>query len=81
MTEYIYQRELINGTWNIDNYDRVDGEGNQIHLAKEVETSIPDKVFKLCCNGSEAKFIFTTELDANEQTTLGNTVTAHKNNT
>lgn len=81
MAEYIYTRELINGCYNINNVQRVDGEGNQIHFAKEVEDVLPGKSFKLICNDAEAKFIFTEDLSSGEQTTLANTVTAHKNNT
>jgi len=82
MPEYIYTREQNGGgEWNIDNPARVDGEGNQIHLAKEVEIALPGKAFKLFCDETQARFVFDEALTTEEETTLGDTVAAHKANT
>ena len=83
MADYIYAREATVGgvNYNVENPERVDGSSNQIRLAQEVETALPGKTFKLRCNGTEVKFIFDIALSAGEETTLTNTVTAHKNNT
>lgn len=80
MADYIYERESVNGSWNINNSIRVDGESKQINIAKEVEVAIPGKLFKVCCNASEAKFIFDEELTSAEQTILDTIVNTHKNN-
>ena len=83
MAEYIYVREdSIGGVnYNIENPERLDGESKQIRLAQEVEAALPGKTFKLRCDGSEVKFVFDVALSGGEETTLTNTVTAHKNNT
>ena len=79
--DYIYDREIVNGKYNIENPLRVDEYGYQIRLAKEVEIDLPGIGFRLVCNGKEAKFIFEKALTTNQQTTLDNVVAAHKDNT
>lgn len=81
MAEYIYTRDLVSGSYNIENPARVDEGGDQIHLAKEVSDALPGKTFKMICMGTEVKFDFDIALDSGEQTTISNIVTAHKNNT
>jgi len=78
---YFYTREKVDGVYDINNPAREDGEGNRLYLAQEVKTALPGTIFKLICSGAEAKFIFTTELSGADETTLTNTVNAHKNNT
>jgi len=85
MTDYEYTREKLTsgphaGAWDIDNPDRVDEE-KQIHLAKEVETAIPGRKFRLVCADTLATFIFATTLTSEQETTLTTTVNNHKNNT
>ena len=80
MVEYEYTRELVNGVWNINNPERKDTEGNQIYLANEVAEAIPNKKFRLNCEGEVATFIFETELTTEEKTTLDTTVQNHKDN-
>ena len=81
MSEHIFTRVFNAGTgYDIDNPARVDAESNQIHLAKEVETALPGKTFRLICNDTEAKFVFDQTLTAGEITTLTNSVNDHKNN-
>ena len=82
MADYNYTRGTIaNGEYDINNPDRVDGGGNQIWLANEVETALPGKSFTLYCDATEATFNFPTALSAGDETTLTTTVNAHKNNT
>lgn len=77
---YYFTREIVNDAYNIDNPALVDGDGNIIHLATEVEAVIPNEKFVLRCNGPEAKFIFENKLTVEQQTALGVTVQAYKNN-
>jgi len=79
--EYVYIRSLVNGMYNIDNPERVDGEGNRIHLAKEIEAEFPDWDFNVRNNGSVCKIVYSEALTAPEKTTLDGIVIAHKNNT
>lgn len=80
MADYIFTRAKQNGKWTINNIDRRDGEGNQIFLAKEVESALPGLKFVLRCNATEAKFIFEKELTASQQTLLETTVANHVQN-
>lgn len=78
---YTYSREIVNGYWNIDNKERVDGEGNQIYLAKEVEQNIPNEEFKMFANEDICFFDFVNELTNEQKDVLDTTVSNHKNNT
>jgi hypothetical protein len=80
MAEYIYNREIVNGHYNIDNPDRKDAEENQIYLAKEIEAQISKK-FKVVCNAEECKIIFEEDLTEQEKNLLDTIVENHKNNT
>ena len=80
MYEYNFTRELVNGRYNIDNKERIDGEGNQIYLFKEIKTSFPTNLFKILCNGSSVKISFVNELTEPEQNILSTIVNDHKNN-
>ena len=80
-TDYIYTRDIIDGAYNIHNHARIDGEGEQINLAKEAEDALSGENFNLICDGTEAKFVFENTLDAGQITTLDAVVAAHKNNT
>ena len=53
MATYNYTREIVNELYNINNIERVDGEGNPIFLAKEIEIGLPGKVFTLKCCSAE----------------------------
>ena len=81
MSEYNYTREVVDSAYNIHSHARIDGEGEQILLSKEVEAAFPGENFRLCCNGTEAQFIFENTLDAGQIATLDALVTAHKENT
>jgi hypothetical protein len=81
MAEYLYEREILaEGCWDIDNPNRVDLEGNQIHLASEVADALPGKMFQMICDGPVCKFIFSQALTAQEEATLTTTVNNHKQN-
>ena len=81
MSEYEYSRGWDGERYLIDNAERVDGEGNQIYLAQEVKATLPGKSFKSFGNDDLFTFIFDETLTVEEETTLDNTVTSHKNNT
>jgi hypothetical protein len=82
MADYNYVRgTLASGLYDINNPERVDGSGNQIWLANEVETAIPGKQFTLYCDSTNATFTFAETLSAGDETTLTTTVNNHKNNT
>lgn len=80
MYEYNFTRELINGRYNIENKDRVDGEGNQIYLFQEIKASFADNPFKIICNGENVKIFFQNELTTEQQSTLTTIINNHKNN-
>jgi len=81
MAIYNYSRELVSGQYNINNKERVDGEGNQIHIFTEIKAVLPGKPFKINCSDTSVEFNFNDSLSAEEKTTLDNTVASHKNNT
>jgi hypothetical protein len=81
MAEYTSTRSIVNGCYNVDNPLRLDGSEKPIHLAKELETALPGKIFTLCCSGAEIKLCVDGTLTSGEQTTLSTTVTAHEDNT
>lgn len=81
MADYTFTRTRLNGHWDIRNPARVDQEGNQIYLAKEIETALPGKSFRVVCEGTNCTVKFDATLTDAEETTLTNTVNAHKNNT
>lgn len=81
VTEYEYTRTLqSDGNYDIENHDRVDGESKQIHLAKEIETALPGKTFRVCCNGTSCKACFDVALSGADETTLNGVVSDHINN-
>jgi len=78
---YSYTRELLpEGAYDIDNPNRVDGEGKQIYLAKEVEPAFPGKHFRVVCDEDSCDIIFEEELDSGEQAVLTQKVNEHKAN-
>ena len=79
--DYVHARALRgDGFYDLDNPDRVDGGGLQIHCAAEVATALPGKTFKLVCLGTTCTFQFDGTLSGAEQTTLTDTVSDHRNN-
>ena len=80
MFEYTYIRSHANGKYDIPNKDRVDGDGNQIRLAREIATALPGKSLKVICNGTSCIVSFMVELTAGEETTLDSVVADHKAN-
>ena len=72
--------KLPGGQWDIPNLERVDGEGAQIHLSKEVEAALPGVAFKVL--GDEAVLCVMTEntLVAADVVTLADVVADHKAN-
>ena len=66
----------------IDNPNRTNADGSQIHLAFEIseESLFSGEVFVLICNGTNATFIFQTALDGAEESKLEDMVGDHTNN-
>lgn len=82
-TEYIRARErIINGgeSYNVNHPDRVDGGGEILTLAKELESAIPGKINKVICNGTEIKIVCSSALTAGEESTMDSTIATHKTN-
>jgi len=75
--EYIYTRDKEAGVYKVNNPDRVDGSGNQIYLAKEVEALFPNEPFTMHCNDTELKFVFNNSIT---KATLDTAVSDHQNN-
>lgn len=79
--EYEYTRHIRpDGRYDIDNPDRVDGEGNQILLAKEIHETFPDLLIKTQCVELVFKVITEIELDSTQQATLTQVVLDHQAN-
>jgi|GEM_PF-5638033 len=86
MSQHDFTREQLvgdpyPGAWDVNNPRRVDGEGDQIHLAFEVRSALPGKTFRMRCSGALCRFEFDQDLTAPEIATLDVTVAAHKTNT
>jgi hypothetical protein len=85
MYTYNYTRELVNGSYNINNPLRLDGEQNQIWLYQEIADAIPTKAFTIKCNCDndpvKVEISFETELTTEEEAALATVVSNHKNNT
>lgn len=90
---YHYTREILQspdpwaGSWDIENPNRVDGEGNQIYLEKEImnyEDEYQVKPFwgKFNTNSYSADYeiIFLFELSPEQKTIIDTFVYNHKHN-
>lgn len=80
MYDYNFTRDLVNGMYNINNIERVDGEGNQIYLFHEIQSAISNNKFNIICVGENVTISFESELSSGEQSTLNTVVSNHKNN-
>jgi len=81
MYKYSYTREIINNGYNINNSERIDGQGNKIYLINEIETLLPNKIFKLFCSGNFVTIVFyDSQLTDGEKIDLDECVYNHKNN-
>jgi len=81
MAEYTYVRKKVGIGYDIENVNRVDAEGKQIKLAKEIQTAVPNKKFIVICNHLICKVVTATAWTSAQQTTLASVVAAHKANT
>lgn len=84
MFEYEYTRDQLTsgihlGLWDIDNPDRLDGEGNQIFLSNEILLGL-SKNSNIICSGTLARIIFQEELTTEEKSQLDTIVYNHKHN-
>ncbi len=82
MATYNFERELVEGRYNIDNKYCIDGEGKRVPLAKEIQEdeTLPDSV-KVICKGADCDVIFDVTLDSGQETTLNTIVADHKAHT
>ena len=81
MTTYSYTRTAqTGGGYDVENIDRVDGEGLQIYLATEIEAALPSKPFKIHCNNTAMDIIFNDALSAGDKTKLDGVVSDHQSN-
>ena len=79
MAEYIYAREKdATGQWNIDNTQYVDGEGMMVHLVNVLNVDVAPIKFDIKCAGSGLTVITDEDLDAEQQTTVTNTIATYK---
>jgi len=84
ITTYNYTRNIlttgtIQGCYDIDNPNRVDGGSLQIRLYSEIKTALPGKSFSEISNGTSCDLIFTNALTGAEKTTLDTVVSDHQN--
>lgn len=75
MADYIYTRNLVDGSYDINNIADVDGGGNQVFLFKaiQVEGTLPTE-FTINCNESNCTITFSITLSGPQQTALNSTV-------
>lgn len=80
---YTYTRTALSGDgYDINNSNRLDGSGNQIWLAREIESVFPTKKFIVRCNGTVLTILVldTDDFSTSEKTTLDQIVSDHRNN-
>jgi hypothetical protein len=80
---YNYTRELMieSPVYNIDNPLRVDENGNQIWLYKEILEYLPNSQWrKIDCAAESAVIYFDLELSIEDKQILDDVVYRHKNN-
>jgi hypothetical protein len=81
MYKYYYTREIVDNAYNIDNPARVDGQGNKILLAQEIEILFPNKKFRVFCSNDLATVVFDDmALTDSEKIDLDECIYNHKNN-
>jgi len=78
--KYSYTRELVNELYNINNIQRIDVNLNNIYLSSEIESALPNKVFKIICIEDVCEIDFLVELTTEEKIILDNIVNNHKQN-
>lgn len=79
--DYEFPRHIRpDGRYDIDNPVRLDGEGNQIHLASEVRAVFPSLIIKVQCMNLTAKITTEVELSAEDQAVLTQVVLDHQAN-
>ena len=78
MFTYEFSRELVEGSFNIDNKFYKDVDGKIIPLAKYLLENMPSRPMNVRCGGTLCKISSATELNAAEITQLTNLVNAYK---
>lgn len=77
-TTYSFTREIVNGSYNVDNPLDVDANGQAVSLSKRIEAALPGKTFSVMMSGTDVTVTFSQALSGGEQTTLTSTVSTHK---
>lgn len=79
MAEYNYARtQKSDNSWDIDNNERLNVDGNQIHLLEEIQTAFPSWESQIICDGPSCKIL--ADATCPNETTLNTIVNNHKNN-
>ena len=81
MYQYNYEREIVDGGYNINNNKYFDGEENIISLTKYLKTEMPTKIFKMKCSYSLCHLFSNIELTEQEHTDLTGFINTYKNYT
>jgi len=80
MSEHNYSRELVGGSYNINNILKVDGEGTQIDLYKDINADEDfSHKFNIECNMGDCRITFNFDLSAPQLSKLDTIVNNHKN--
>lgn len=85
---YTYERHIVTNTvgeetrvgYDIDNFGRRDGEGNQLRLCQEICAALPSHRPRLNCYNAIAEISFDHELTPEEKAILDIVVYNHQHN-
>ena len=79
MADYIYTREIVGGSYNIDNINHTDGGAEPVPLQIEIksEPTLLDE-FKIVCVGAICTITFDPALNGAQETTLDGIVANQK---
>ena len=79
---HTYTRALVDGAFDLNHPERLDMEGDQILLAKEIEAALPGISFVVRMTGTECRVIVdaVSDLSVGDKNTLDTVVSTHKAN-
>lgn len=81
-TTYTYTREQVSQddvSWDVNHHERIDGNGDQILLADEINSQLTGLVC-IKADGSTLTIEFESALSSGDKDTLDDIVSDHKNN-
>ena len=81
MYQYNYTREIVSGSFDINNKQYLDIEGKVVSLAKYLKEVMPTKIFKMKCFGTTCQLFSNIELTEQEHTDLTGFINTYKNYT